>query len=312
MPGTYPPPPPTLSGDLMTIHRLLQSPTQVRRRLRTFLDLRFVSDRILTQRFRTSGGAISYEVSEPIVNTRTPESVAPGSEYPRDTPTPGTGALAGVQKWGQASPLTDENIKRSVYAGDEVDRTLRKAINTVIKQVDGVTVSAVGSAVTATLAAIGSGSNRWSAESTARMLRDLELARAAIIDLNQGYMPDTLLLSTSKYGLLASDQTVAAMRRREATDNPDYAGEIEIIDGLVIVKAPLTSLPSDDVWVLDSKQLGGMADEAEVDPGYAVSDMGVQVQSERIPRRDMWDIWARRLTVPVIQEPGAAIKITST
>jgi hypothetical protein len=141
-----PPAPPTLSGDLLTIHRLLQSPTQVRRRLRTFTNLRFVSDRILTQRFRTSADAIAYEVSEPITNTRPPEAVAAGSEYPRDTPKPGTGALASVQKWRQAVSLTDEEIKRSVYGGDVVDQALRKVVNTVIKQVDAVTTSAIGSA----------------------------------------------------------------------------------------------------------------------------------------------------------------------
>jgi hypothetical protein len=312
MPGTYPAGPPTLSGDLLTIHRLLQSPTQIRRRLRTFTDLRFVSDKILTQRFRTSGGAISYEVSEPIVNTRTPEAVAAGAEYPQDVPKMGAGALAAVQKWGQSVPLTDEEIKRSVYAGDIVDRALRKVINTVIKQVDAVTTSAIGSAITATIAAVGTGANRWTAESTARILRDVELAKAAVIDLNQGYMPDTLLLSSTKYALMASDQTVASLRRRETTDNPIYTGKIDVIDDLVVVTAPLSSLPSDDVWVLDSQQLGGMADEAELDPGYTVGSMAVQVQSDRIKRRDKWDMWGRRLTVPVVQEPGAGIKITNT
>jgi hypothetical protein len=312
MPGTYPPAPPTLSGDLLTIHRLLQSPTQIRRRMRTFTDLRFVSDQILTQRFRTSGGAISYEVSEPITNTRTPEAVAAGSEYPRDVPKPGTGALAAVQKWGQAVGLTDEEIKRSVFAGDVVDRALRKVINTVIKQVDSVTTSAIGSAVTATLPATGTGSNRWSQDSTARILRDLELAKAAVIDLNQGYVPDTLLLTSTKYALMASDDKVASVRRRETTDNPVYTGRIDVIDDLTVITAPVSSLPSDDVWVLDSQQLGGMADEADVDPGYTVASLSVQVQTERMRRRDAWDLWGRRLTVPVVQEPGAAIKITNT
>ncbi|MGV9779716.1 Uma2 family endonuclease, partial [Streptosporangium sp. NPDC003464] len=35
---------------------------------------RFISDQILTQRFRSSGGAVLYEVSEPIFNTRQPLS----------------------------------------------------------------------------------------------------------------------------------------------------------------------------------------------------------------------------------------------
>src|SRR5258707_2632330 len=88
MPGTYPAGPPTLSGDLETISRFLQSPTQIRRRLRDYTDLRFVSDQLLTQRFRTSGGAALYELSEPFVTDRTVEAVRAGAEDPfSDIPT---------------------------------------------------------------------------------------------------------------------------------------------------------------------------------------------------------------------------------
>lgn len=308
MPGTYPAAPPTLSGDLLSISRLLQSPAMIRRRLRTFAELRFVSDQILTQRFRSSGGAVLYEVSEPIVNARPVEAVGAGSEYPKDVPASGTAALAAVQKWGQAVDLTDEEIKRNVYAGDAVDRALRKLINSIIKQVDSVTVSAIGSAITAS----GAATAVWSNATTATILRDIELGKAAILDLNQGYMPDTLLLSSTKYAYMASDPNIASLRRRETTDNPVYGGPIDVIDDLAVVVAPASSLPSNDVWIIDSKQLGGMADEAEVDPGYTVGDMAIQVQSERLARRDAWELWGRRLTVPVVQEPGAGYKITGT
>src|SRR5260370_2543476 len=97
MPGTYPAAPPTLSGDLETISRFLQSPTQIRRRLRDYTDLRFVADQILTQRFRTSGGAALYELSEPVVTDRAVEAVRPGAEYPSanmPTGTPGSASAS--------------------------------------------------------------------------------------------------------------------------------------------------------------------------------------------------------------------------
>jgi hypothetical protein len=31
-----------------------------------------------------------------------------------------------------------------------------------------------------------------------------------------------------------------------------------------------------------------------------------------VAKRDGWDLWGRRITVPVVQEPGAAIRITDT
>jgi hypothetical protein len=308
MPGTYPAAPPTLSGDLLSISRLLQSPTQILRRLRTFTDLRFVSDQILTQRFRSSGGAVLYQVSEPIVNTRPVESVAAGSGYPHDVPPTGAAALAAVQKWGQAADLTDEEITRNVYAGAAVDRALRKLVNSVIKQVDTITLAAIASAVTATQAATAA----WSATSGTTILRDIELSVAQIIDLNQGYKPDTLLLSTTKYAYLASDQIVVNMRRREATDNPVYTGIIDVIGGLKVVAAPASSLPTNDVWIVDSLQLGGMADEMADAPGYSVGDLAVQTKFIRKDENDAWIGQGRRLTVPVVQELGAATRITGT
>lgn len=308
MPGSYPAAPPTLSGDLLTINRLLQSPTYIQRRLRTFADLRFVSDQILTQRFRSTGGAVLYEVSEPILFNRPVESVAPGSEYPLDTPPTGAAAVAAIQKWGLGTFMSDEEVLRNVYGGVAVDRNLRKLVNSIIKQVDTVTLSAVASAVTATTAA----GTAW-ATSTG-ILRNIETAKAAILDLNQGYNPDTILMSSNKYALMASDATVSNLRRREATNNPVYNGEIDVIGSLNVVVAPLSSLPggTDDVWVFDTQQLGGMADEVDGAPGYTVSDMAIQTQSERAAKRDGWDMWGRRKTVPVIQEPAAGIKITGT
>lgn len=307
MPGSYPPAPPTLAGDILSIHRLLQSPAQIRRRLRTIRDLRFVSDKILTQRFRSQGGAVLYEMTEPIRNARDAGSIAPGSEYPRDVPGVGTAGLAAVQKWGQKVFLADEKIKRSVYAGDEVDRALRKVLATVVAQVDEVTLSVVASQVTATSSAIAP----WDS-TDAEIFRDLALAEAQILDLRQGYQPDTVLMSDTKYALAISDKKIALLRRRETTDNPIYGGELEMIGKYKVVTAPISSLPSDDVWLLDSRQLGGMADETEVDPGYSVAELGVQVQTQRVADRDGWDLWGRRLTVPVVQEPGAAIRITFT
>jgi hypothetical protein len=304
---SYPPAPPTISGDLLSISRFLQSPAQVLRRLRTIMDLRFVSDQILTQKLRSSGGAVLYETSEPITNTRAVTAVAAGSEYPRDTPGTGVAALAAVKKWGQAVFLSDERIKRSVYAGDEVDRQLLKTVNTVVSKVESVAMAAVSSAVSSTQAA----SVAWS-NSAAKIFLDLELAAAKVVDLNMGYNPDTVLMSTTKYAYLASDEKIATLRRREATDNPVYGGSIEQIGNFKVVYTALSNLPSDDVWVLDSQQLGGMADEINNDPGYTAADRGIQVQTQRVAERDGWDMWARRLTVPIVLEPAAGIRVTGT
>ena len=309
MPGSYPPAAPTIdqSSQLVEIHQFLRSPNRISRRLRTIADSRFVADRILTRRLRTSGGAVLYETGESVYNSREIEAVAPGAEYPRDTPSTPTANLAAVSKWGQAVFLSDETLKRSVRMGDEVDIALRKVVNTVVRKIDRLATAAVASAVTASHAAVAP----WDS-SNADMYLDIELAAAAIVDQNEGYNPDTILMSTANYARLAANEKVANLRRRETTDNPVYGARIEQIGNYTIISTAVANLPSNDVWIFDSQQLGGMADEAEVDPGYATSENGTQVQTMRIPQRDGWDLWGRRITVPVVLEPAAGIRITGT
>lgn len=317
MPGTYPASPPTLTGDLETISRFLQSPQQILRRLRSFTDLRFVADQVLTQRFRSQGGAVLYEQSEPFVSDRAVEAVGAGSVYPYANLPTGTAAIGAIQKWGQKTLLTDEEIARNFYAGAAVDRSLRKVVNSVIKQVDGVAMSAVASAVTATQQTSGAtpGLGKWDGSggttNPAKFLLDVLLAKAKIVGLNLGYVPDTLLVNDAQYAYLMADQVIAAALRRETTDNPIYTGQIQRVAGLTIVVSP--SIVADTgAMVLDSTQLGGMADEVDGAPGYAISDLATQIKSIRKDDQDAWDLQGRRKTVPVVQEPGAGCRITGT
>ncbi len=304
MPYSYPAAPPTLSGDLETISRFLQSPTQIRRRLRDYRDLRFVADQLLTQRFRTSGGAALYEQSEPFVTDRTVEAVSPGAEYPFANMPTGTAAIAAVSKWGQKVRVTDEEIARSVYAGQTVDRALRKTVNSIIKQVDSAAMSTIVSACTTTYSCAVT----W-ASTNPTILRDILMAKKTIYSLNLGYNPDTLLLDDLNYAYLMSDEKITNALQREVSTSPVYTGIVERIAGLTIIVSPNSST---DPFVLDASQLGGMADETDAAPGYAVDQLAVEVKSIRLDSNDAWDLQARRKTVPIVQETGAAVKLTNT
>ena len=300
-------PAPTLSGDLLTISRFLQNPAAIQRRLRDYTDLRFISDQILTQRFRSTGGAVLYEQSEPFVSDRTVEAVSPGSEYPFANLPTGTAALAAIVKWGQKVRLTDEEIARNTYGGAAVDRSLRKVVNSIIKQVDGVTMSAVASAVADTSSA---GAWNHATAASRKPLDDILIAIQTIEDRNLGYVPDTLVVSPTAYTWLMLSELVANLRQRETTDNPVYTGKIERVAGLVVLKSPNVT-PATSAFVVDSTQLGGMADETDGAPGYAVADLAVQTKAMRKDELDAWDLQGRRKTVPVVQETGAGQEITN-
>lgn len=306
MPYSYPPAPPTLSGDLETISRFLNSPTQINRRLRTLAEQRYIGDAVLSQRFAVSGGAVVYQTGESIFPVDTPQSVSPGSEYPLTQVATGTASIATTVKWGQATVITDESVARNNF--QPVSIALTKLVNGNVKQVDSVALSAISSAVTQNTAATAG----WSTATAANILGDVARAKANILALNQGYMPDTVLLDDLHWAYAFAAFTMGGFLPRETNaDNPLITGSFPVVDGMRWLSSP--NVPTSTVvTVLDSTMLGGMADENIGGPGYeGQGALGVQGKSIREDANDQWRLQMRRVVVPVVQEPAAAWKITS-
>ncbi|AZV00735.1 major capsid protein [Gordonia phage Kiko] len=304
MPITYPPAQPTLSGDNITISRFLKDPTAVARRLRTLAEQRFIADVLLSQRLVTESGSILYETGESIYADRAPEAIAPGSDYPLTSIGTGTAQLAHTVKWGRDAEITDEAISRQKMV--PVERAFTKLVNNMVKTVDGVALSAIGSAVSNATAAIapwdGSGS-------TPNVLRDVMLAVARIRAQNEGFEGDTVVVDDLTWAYVMSDDKIANLLSRESKDSPIYTGELPKIGILRFLPTP--NIPvAKAAFVVDTAQLGGMADEKLAGPGYTGAAGGVEVKSIRDDDHDKWRIRSRRVTVPVVLEPKAAWKIT--
>lgn len=308
MPTIYPPAPPTLSGDLVTISRFLQNPTLIARRLRTLLEQRYIADALLTGRFQVSGGAVLYETGESIFAPDNPRATAPGSEYPLTNLANGTASLASTVKWGSDAMITDESIKRQNI--DPVNRAFIKLANTNVKYIDSVALSAVSSAVTQTTAAAAA----WSVGGTTaqQILNDVLQAKANIMALNQGYDPDTVVVSDVTLAYALGKFVAAGYFARETdANNPALTANFPVIAGMRWLATP--NLPTaGTALVLDSQQLGGMADEDLGGPGYvSAGGVGVQAKTIRDDEDDQWRIRIRRVTVPIVLEPASAWKITS-
>lgn len=300
MPYTYPPAPVSLSGDVESINRFLQTPTLIARRLRTILEQRFIGDTLLTSRSPAQGGSIIYEQNESIYTDRAVESVSAGGEYPVTGIPTGPAQVAKTVKWGQDSFVTDEAIARLLMS--PVERALLKLANTLVKQVDSVCLSLIASAVTQTQAAAAA----WTT-SPAGLFLDVQLAKAKITTLNQGYSPDTLVVDDTTYAYLTSNPAIIASAKREDGTNPIYNGEFPIIGGLRVLPTP--NLPATGAWVLDSSMLGGIANEA-LGGGYQQAGNGIETKSIRDDENDQFRLRARRVFVPYVMEPNAAVKIT--
>jgi len=306
MPLAQPPVAPTLSGDILSIHRLLQSPTYVLRRLRTLADDQFIADKLFTGGVEASGGAVAYEVSESRYTDRAPGSVAPGSAYPRAAANISTCAIATVQNWGQEVAVTDAAIKR--LRQNAMDRSLTKAVNQVAKQVDTVALAAAGTAITQTQAAAFA----WST-STADPLLDVMLAQSIVEDLGEGYVADTVLVTKALYARLVANQKVISGLRREANTTVTEDGNVTMLGGLKVVAAPAARFPSGvTAMVLDSTQFGYLGYEVLGSPDFTGDpSTGIETRVRRDPEgADQYLITVRRPVVPIVQEPSSGVKIT--
>lgn len=302
---TYPPAAPSLSGDVETISRFLKSPTLVQRRLRSLAEQRYIADAILTGRFTAEGGAILYETGEEITADEAPRAVAPGAEYPLVGLSTGTASLAKTVKWGQDALITDESIARRQM--DPVNRALTKLVNENVSYVDSVALSAVSTAVTQATAAAAD----WSTATAAQILKDVLLAKANIMALNQGYDPDTVVVDDINHAnALAAFTAAGYFARESASDNPALTGQFPVVGGLRWLPSP-NVVAANTAVVLDSTQLGGMADEDLGGPGYVSGGpAGVESKVIRDDDNDQWKLRVRRVTVPVVLEPAAGWKVT--
>lgn len=301
---TYPPAAPTVSGDAVTIHRLLQSPALIARRLRTLAEQRFISDALLTGRFPVVGGAIQFEQGESLYTNRAPEVVRPGMEYPLTDLGIAPTQIAEVQKWGTDAPVTDEAIKRLRIS--PVERAFLKLVNHMVKQVDSVALAVIASQVTAGAAAAAT----WATATAEQILTDVALARANVTARDEGFTPNTVVADDITHARAMAKFAAAGYLSRESNgDNPILTGEFPVILGMRWLAT--SNLPvAGQVLVVDTGQLGGMADENLGGPGYVGAVAGVETKSIRLEENDGYRLRARRVTVPVVLEPSAARKIT--
>lgn len=301
MPLLYPATGPTLTGDVLTINRFLNSPVAVQRRLRTLADQRFLAEVILTGRIEATGGAISYEQSETIYSDRAPSPVAPGGEYERALALGGTAALAKVTKYGQDIRIVDEAIGRQ--AASSTNRALVKLVNRCVNYIDTISLAAIAAAVTQVQAAVAA----WNT-ATADPFLDVMLAVAQVEDLGEGYDIDTIVLTSTLYARLVANQKVMAGLAREGTNTVTATGEITRLANLVVRPVPASRMPAGiGAMVLDSQQLGSLGFENIPSPEYQGdprNDIQTWVRRDA-SATDSWLVRGRRPWCPSSRNPTA-------
>lgn len=303
--ATYPVPA-SLSGQNVTVNWLMNNPVVVYRMLRNLAQQRLVGDKLLSGRVDATGsGSVLFGVSEGIFPKRAAEKVKALGEYPLTDDDPGVPSLAVTDKWGLSTRVPQELISRNRL--DIVNRKLRKLVNQVVFGFDALCLSAVGSAVTQTQAAVAT----WATTATADPFLDIMLAGAIPDSLNQGYSVDAILLSPTYFARAVATAKILSNAPREGNSNIVVTGNMIQLAGLTFWKT--TNLPAGvNVLVADSTMLGSIASERLGGPGWIGAPDGDDVEVKVIPldENDGFRIFCRKVAVPMVQEPGAAAKLT--
>ncbi len=300
---TYPVPSLHDTSDLTAdqIHEILKSKPALARRVRTLADKRFIADALLTGRYQAVGGAILYENGDPIEIDDAPESVEPGGEYARSQAFEGDLAAAKVDKWGRDVPITDESIKRRGI--NPVNKAFSQLINRMVSFVDQAALGVIASKVVQTSAA----SATWT--TAAAIVESVELAKARAEESGEGHVLDTIVLKPTHYAKVMALLADGDYLPREQ-NNPLTAGAWPQILDLTWLRSP--HVPSNNPLILNTDELGGMADEDLGGPGYSKGLAGIEVKSIRQEEIDGYLLRARRVTVPVVADPTAGSTITGT
>jgi len=299
---TYPPAGPTIDGQKITAHRLMNNPVLIYRVLRGLVEQRLIGDKLLAGRVDLTGsGSVIYEIAEAIFSDLPAERVAALMEYPLTTSTPGTIAVASTDKWGLAEEISDELVARSRI--DQIMRKLIKLANRIAFQFDQLTLSAIASAVTQVQPAKATWDN-----ASADPLLDILLGAAQSDSLNQGYTVSVLAVKPVPFARLLAAAKIIERAPREGENGILLTGNLVRVGGLDIWKT--TNMPAGvDVLGADPTQLGSIAYE-NIGGGYEGTPGEVESKTIRDDKRDGWRIQARKIAVPMVQEPGAAFKLS--
>ncbi len=313
MPTTANPPRPgTVTSDgVRTISRYLNDPVVVTRALRTLTDRQFVADRVL--RGRIVGNMVEYEIGESIfpIGDALPEEIEPFGEFPLVGVGDADVRLEAVPKFGYRTEVSLEAVRRR---GDQpVVRANTKLANGVALRFDSAFMAKINVTKASMLAVTGAS---WSA-SGATILRQLEQAKAAILDQRQGYNPRAVLLDRQKYAILVSDDKVQNSLDRDTVEDEAFSGTIVRVADLEIMVAPSGTVGATDPIVFDPDALGSIVQDVDAAQRRAGNN-GVFAETQyynsanAVGGAEFWSLSAGREALAIIQEPKSAAVISGT
>lgn len=293
MPGTtYPPAPPTVNGQLISVEQFLKTPSRVTRVIEDLTRERFLAERIFSSG-DAQGGAVIYDqvLASELYTDRDVQGIAAGSEFPILTAGEGAPKVAAVTKWGGAAVITYEAVRRDNR--DVLNRQLTKLRNTIVRKVDTVAVAALIAAPIG-----GRIATDWDDPVAGDPIGDLALGASTIDDADMGYEVDTFIGNPAQRVAILRRKDIRDSLPREATaSNPIASGQFS---GLMGIRNWYWTnrVPAGEAFLLAGRQAGSLRDEL---PLYS--------RTIDQPERERFLIQAARVTVPIVTDPLAVYRM---
>ena len=178
-------------------------------------------------------------------------------------------------------------------ARDILNRELTKLRNTIVRKVDTVAIAALDAAPINT----DTGTD-WSDGTNGDPILDLAQGRSVIDDADLGYMADTILINPAQMvDLIGRKDVRDSLPRESITGNPIANGQLNGFMGYTWYVT--NRVAAGTAYILASTMAGSLRDEL---PLYS----RVIDQQER----ERWLVQAARVTVPIVTDPKAVLKLT--
>lgn len=294
MDTVYSPEAPVIKNGQISADLLLTNPARIQRKTASMANERMLSPQIFSQGSPATGGAVVYDrMLGSLYPDRRAQAIEPLAEFPLLTAADVTPEVAAAVKYGAAFRFAYEAKRRNQV--DVLDRNLTLLTNEVVRKVDTVAMATLDAdPAVKTIAGTD-----WTATATRDGFGDI-LRAAAQINNAPGalYRADTVLINPADELSLLLDKSLRDVMPREATTaNPYLTGRLNGVAGLTWYASPFVKRGT--VYVLQAKAAGSLHDEV---PFYT------RVTDE--PGHEAYLVQAARVTVPVITDPLAVVKVT--
>lgn len=287
----YPPAPPTISNNRITVDLFLRQPARVQRSVERLAALRFLADFIFADGPTADGGAVVYDVvtQQYLFLDDDVQQIEPGSEFPLLGYTEPEPQVAVSRKYGGEVPVTYEDVRRNRI--DKLNRAMTRLRNTITRKVDTIAMAALRAAALNTHAGAD-----WTTAAT-DVIADIATAASLVTRLDLGYTTDTVLLNPLQELDLLVDQDIRNALPRERTDVPIATGNLGRLMGHDFIVS--NRINAGEAFVLTRGTIGSISDEV---PLYArpLDD----------PRKETWFVHGARLPAVYVTDPLSGTRIT--